>query len=264
MPNSNEENDIPVVYKKSIVFFRSLYSLVRLLPCYRLSRTTGRQPKPYIGEVIYRVSTSRVNSPDEAGLHEIHLNGDMQRGISEFTFEPLQTPLGVFNLHTAYRLHCDFVIESSDTVSSRFVDQEHHYFQKRQISGSLNNVFRSRESSNETDEHTKAENRGVLLPSSIPVQQQDVFKFKTVISPRPPSVSSQHMITHFTPPSWTASALTLNRKMIRRIDNTPPFLASSIPKNLQQLSNTLNFEDMPFAISKSPVLGLHNVSLYKL
>ncbi|RUS12975.1 autophagy-related protein 13, partial [Endogone sp. FLAS-F59071] len=37
-PTPDPPPDLPVVYKKSITFFRSLYAYVRLLPAYRLQR----------------------------------------------------------------------------------------------------------------------------------------------------------------------------------------------------------------------------------
>lgn len=224
-----------------------MYSLVRLLPCYRLSRATGRQPKNSVGNVIYRVSTSRVSSPDEAGIHELHVNGDMLRGISEFTFEPLQTPFGVFNLHVTYRLDCDFAIESSDTVSTdRFVYQDHNYMlQSQRASSSIANSIRTRE----TSSSGKAENNDVALPASISAHSHakidhkspDTYRFRTEDSPKHiviPNRSS--LIEHFTPPSFTSNSLILKRRVMKPNESLPPFIAT----------NNLNLknDEFPFAI----------------
>jgi Autophagy-related protein 13 len=269
IPNAPGDRDIPVVYKKAIVFFRSLYSLVRLLPCYRLSRIIGRQARSSIGEVVYRVSTSRISSPDEAGLNEIHMNGDMRRGISEFSFEPLQTPLGVFNLHVAYRLDCNFSIENADSsLSHRFVNQEQNTYQvprplRHQSSGSLqhsqSNSVRTRGTSNSSE--IRAENQGVVMPPSIPVIPNRLYGFEPTSSPdqyrfrvdtlsraRKDTILSTSNATgleHFTPPSYPSSSQQ-KRQVMKLSEDPPPFLVNSIPEH-QVTTQSLTLEDLPFA-----------------
>nr|KAJ3417061.1 autophagy protein 13 [Polyrhizophydium stewartii] len=104
--------DLPVVYKKSVVFFRSLYSMLRLIPAYRLCRRMRRSEAP-LCSVSYRLSTSRATYPDDAGLG----------AISALAF------LLVLNLHVAYRLECDFSVEAPETpIAHRFVELDDAFF----------------------------------------------------------------------------------------------------------------------------------------
>ncbi|KAJ3084671.1 autophagy protein 13 [Quaeritorhiza haematococci] len=109
-------------------------SFVRLLPAYqlfkRLKRTESGNGNVGSGlKIGYRLSTSRVMPPDEAGLDQLHSSGDMRRGISEYSFGTVDTPFGVFSLHMTYRLECDFSVNDSGAfLSSRFADLDEHYF----------------------------------------------------------------------------------------------------------------------------------------
>lgn len=278
IPDFPADRDVPIVYKKAIVFFRSLYSLVRLLPCYRLSRIIGRQARSSVGEVIYRISTSRVSSPDEAGLTELHINGDMVRGISEFTFEPLQTPLGVVNLHVAYRLDCGFSIENSDAVlSHRFINNlENNYHdakkhaQRRRSSGSINsrsNSIKGPSTSSEYDQ-SKAVNNGVDLPPSIPVtgnqtrqfeasSSPDSYRFRVESLPGPRKeigLLSHTQMEHFTPPSFPSSSMP-KRFLEKSNENPMPFLLRSSQR--QYSSTQAQMEDIPIGnILESPPFAL--------
>lgn len=57
--------DLPSLYKRSIVFFRSLYSFVRLLPGYELHRRI-RHPGPL--SIGFRMGVSQTVMQDELGL----------------------------------------------------------------------------------------------------------------------------------------------------------------------------------------------------
>ncbi|KAI8912528.1 autophagy-related protein 13-domain-containing protein [Gorgonomyces haynaldii] len=196
--------DIPLVYKQSIAFFRSLYSIVRLLPCYSLTRQLGRPTRSNV-EIIYRISSSRVVSPDEAGLDELHVGNDMRRGISEVIFDPVQTPLGVFNLHSTYRLDCEFTIQDNESaLSHRFTDLEHNYFHPAQVarrrsSGSLKGSSQS----------SKPDATGVSIPSAsialgARVESPDHVRYRVEsLTTKKNSPSSGP----FTPPSLPSSSL---------------------------------------------------------
>lgn len=63
--------DLPNLYKKSIVFFRSLHSLVRLLPGHKLyQRFHGKQSEI---DLRYRLSTHTIHRPDEIPLGTLFL-----------------------------------------------------------------------------------------------------------------------------------------------------------------------------------------------
>ncbi|KND02920.1 uncharacterized protein SPPG_02001 [Spizellomyces punctatus DAOM BR117] len=132
-PIASQAPELPVVYKKSVALFRSLYSYVRLLPAYRLYRKLRRQKDGNLG-IGYRLSTSRVMPVDEAGLDQLHSSGDMRRGLSEYNFGSIDTPFGVFSLHVNYRLECDFSVEDPEAVlGTRLGDMDEHYFSPRSL-----------------------------------------------------------------------------------------------------------------------------------
>lgn len=56
----------PIVYKKSIIFFRSLYAYMRLLPAYHLYRRLRKQNHPL--KIGFRVS--RGHNPEESILRD--------------------------------------------------------------------------------------------------------------------------------------------------------------------------------------------------
>ena len=110
--------ELPVVYKKSIVFFRSLYSLLRLIPAFKLHRKLQRLRMAGC-DMTYRLSTSRTPQPAEAGLSELHRENDMHSGLRESSYGGIETPLGVFTLHGTFRLECDFYVEDTESALSR-------------------------------------------------------------------------------------------------------------------------------------------------
>ncbi|KAI8837046.1 autophagy-related protein 13-domain-containing protein [Chytridium lagenaria] len=121
------------MYKKMVMFFRSLYAFTRLLPAYRLFRKL-RKSKSGPLKIGYRLSTGRFNQPDEAGLDQLHLTTDMRRWVSEYRFENVDTTLGTFNLHVTYRLECEFTVDNPEAVlSSRFADMDNNYFAPRSL-----------------------------------------------------------------------------------------------------------------------------------
>ena len=68
-PMPNFPVDLPNLYKRSIVFFRSLHSLVRLLP----SHTLYHQLNVPDGEIsmAYRLSAHKIHTPNEVGFGKL-------------------------------------------------------------------------------------------------------------------------------------------------------------------------------------------------
>ncbi|KAI9106197.1 autophagy-related protein 13-domain-containing protein [Phlyctochytrium arcticum] len=132
-PIPSQPPDLPIVYKKSVALFRSLYSYVRLMPTYRLHRRILRQRTGPL-RIGYRLSTSRMMPIDEAGLDQLHSSGDMRRGLAECNFGSIDTPFGVFNLHVNYRLECNFSVEDPDAVlGARSADLDENFFTPRSL-----------------------------------------------------------------------------------------------------------------------------------
>ncbi|KAF8955899.1 autophagy protein 13, partial [Entomortierella lignicola] len=112
----------PVVYKKSIIFFRSLFAYMRLLPAYQLYRRLRKQEYPL--KIGFRVS--RGHSPDESifrdseiGMEVPLIEGETRSMLSEYRFGQVETPIG----------NCEFHVDESEAVlNSRFIDMDENYF----------------------------------------------------------------------------------------------------------------------------------------
>ncbi|KAF9954262.1 autophagy protein 13 [Mortierella alpina] len=122
----------PVVYKKSIIFFRSLFAYMRLLPAYQLYRRLRTQNHPL--KIGFRVN--RGQSPEESmfrdseiGIEVPLIEGETRAMLSEYRFGQVETPLGAFSLKVTYRSNCEFHVDESEAVlSSRFIDMDENYF----------------------------------------------------------------------------------------------------------------------------------------
>ncbi|KAF9125439.1 autophagy protein 13 [Mortierella sp. 14UC] len=122
----------PVVYKKSIIFFRSLFAYMRLLPAYQLYRRLKKQNHPL--RIGFRVS--RGQSPEESMFREAEIGievplieGETRPMLSEYRFGQVETPLGAFSLKVTYRSNVEFQVDESEAVlSSRFIDMDENYF----------------------------------------------------------------------------------------------------------------------------------------
>ncbi|KAI7895560.1 autophagy-related protein 13-domain-containing protein [Mucor mucedo] len=114
--------DLPNLYKKSIVFFRSLHSLVRLLPGHKLYQRLNGQH----GEIDlrYRLSTHAINRPDEIPLDRKLTSMDT---VQSYEFKHVVTPLGTLKLSLNYRNHCQFDIREIEPDKS-MMEVEENFF----------------------------------------------------------------------------------------------------------------------------------------
>ncbi|KAI9304061.1 autophagy-related protein 13-domain-containing protein [Cunninghamella echinulata] len=121
--------DLPNIYKRSIVFFRSLHSLVRLLPAYNLHRKLQKFNDSHELSIGYQFTPRNVRRHDEISLETPILNSDARNPTKSYSFTDIMTPLGTFKLQVNYRRNCDFKVEDSECdISARFVDMDEHYF----------------------------------------------------------------------------------------------------------------------------------------
>ncbi|KAK4512406.1 uncharacterized protein ATC70_003105 [Mucor velutinosus] len=113
--------DLPNLYKRSIVFFRSLHSLVRVLPSYSLYQRL----KLHNGEISlgYRLSTNHFNRKDEISLDHALTSVDT---IQLYEFSDISTPLGTFKLKLLFREHCKFDTKEDSPLHG--IDVEENFF----------------------------------------------------------------------------------------------------------------------------------------
>ncbi|KAI8337706.1 autophagy-related protein 13-domain-containing protein [Chlamydoabsidia padenii] len=121
--------DLPNLYKRSIVFFRSLHSLIRLLPAYNLyrrHRMSNEDPDISLG---YQFSSRTIRRQDEIPLDTSILDGDARNPTKSYVFTDITTPLGTFKLQVNYRRNCDFKVDEYEKdIGARFVDMDEQFF----------------------------------------------------------------------------------------------------------------------------------------
>lgn len=117
---SDMANLLPLVYKKSIVLFRSLFTYCNFLPAFKLSRKLNRGRSSGMVKLNYRIIDPRqspVRPPtDSLSIPLCESSGSVS---SEYSFGVTESPAGPFSVSVAYRQNCDFQIDSSEELLSR-------------------------------------------------------------------------------------------------------------------------------------------------
>jgi autophagy-related protein 13 len=119
---------LPTIYKKSIVFFRSLFVATRVLPAwkfFREARTKGVHPTL---EPRCRI---RTGEPDIRGLDRLRHPLYDGRGdvVTDYVFGDLEVPVGRFYASVTYRNECNFRVDDSESLlSSRFMGVDEDFF----------------------------------------------------------------------------------------------------------------------------------------
>ena len=121
---------LPLVYKKSIVLFRSLFTYCNFLPAWKLSRKIGKSRSTMAMRLGYRIvdglSTSRLSRFDNLNLA---LSDSSDNVTDDYTFGVTESPAGPFSVRVTYRLNCDFrVDDSEELLSSRFLGADDDLF----------------------------------------------------------------------------------------------------------------------------------------
>ncbi|EHY60092.1 autophagy protein 13 [Exophiala dermatitidis] len=121
---------LPLVYKKSIVFFRSLYTYSNFLPAWKLSRKIGKSRSTMAMKIGYRIvdgsQMTGLSRPDNLNLRLFDSNSDV---LSSYDFGMTDSPAGPFSVKVDYRQNCDFRIDDSEELlSSRFLGADDDLF----------------------------------------------------------------------------------------------------------------------------------------
>ena len=122
----------PRTYKNTVVLFRSLYSISRLLPAWRngqRSSKVGSSPRmPRLRHRITQGPRSEQESKHDQLAIPLFKSND---GVCDtFVFDPIDSPAGTLCLQVMYRKQCDFRIDDSEALlSSRFMGMDDQYFE---------------------------------------------------------------------------------------------------------------------------------------
>ncbi|KAF6230797.1 hypothetical protein HO173_010913 [Letharia columbiana] len=122
----------PRTYKNTVVLLRSLYSVSRLLPAWKIgkrSSKTGSAPK--LPKLKYRITQGPQSEQESKNDHlAIPLFKSDDEVLDTFVFEPIDSPAGSFRLQVSYRTQCDFRVDNSEAfLSSRFMGMDDQYFE---------------------------------------------------------------------------------------------------------------------------------------
>lgn len=118
---------LPTIYKKAIVFFRSLFITTRLLPAWKF--TSHGMAKGCVAALSPRcrilMQRPHRKSPD---LLKSPIDGRPDP-VTEFMFGDLDVPVGRLTTSVTYRNECNFRIDDAESLlSSRFMGIDENYF----------------------------------------------------------------------------------------------------------------------------------------
>ncbi|AEO59082.1 hypothetical protein MYCTH_2046198, partial [Thermothelomyces thermophilus ATCC 42464] len=118
---------LPTVYKRSIVFIRSLFVMTRMMPCWKYSQQAlakGIHPALEVKCRILSAETEYLTyDPLRQPLH------DGRDAVTEYVFTDLEVPVGRFYASVTYRNDCNFRVEDAESLlSSRFMGVDENYF----------------------------------------------------------------------------------------------------------------------------------------
>lgn len=121
---------LPLVYKKSIVLFRALFSYCNFLPAWKLSRKVGRSRSNMAMKLGYRIlDGSRMNEVSRSDNLETPFYDSNAEVTSVYSFGETDSPAGPFSVKVRYRENCDFRIDDSEELlSSRFMGADDNLF----------------------------------------------------------------------------------------------------------------------------------------
>lgn len=118
---------LPTIYKKSIIFFRSLFVASRVIPAYKFSQQAmTKRPQPAL-EVKCRISTGETESSGYDALRQPLSDG--RDVVTDYVLGDLEVPVGRFYASATYRNECHFRVDDAESLlSSRFMGVDEHFF----------------------------------------------------------------------------------------------------------------------------------------
>ncbi|KAG7286537.1 hypothetical protein NEMBOFW57_008848 [Staphylotrichum longicolle] len=118
---------LPTVYKRAIVFFRSLFVATRIMPCWKYSQQALAKGIHPALEVKCRVLTAEPEYTTYDPLRQpLH---DGRDPVTEYVFTDLEVPVGRFYASVTYRNDCNFRVDDAESLlSSRFMGVDENYF----------------------------------------------------------------------------------------------------------------------------------------
>lgn len=122
----NDSVELPAIYKRMIVTFRSLYTLTLLLPAYNLrEKLAGFDQASSSIALRARIvdGSQQISSHGRIGLSRdlTGHKGDKSHLISR-SMEPVLTPIGALKISVSYRRSCGFEVRDNEEFISRQIE----------------------------------------------------------------------------------------------------------------------------------------------
>ena len=123
-------NILPLVYKKSIVLFRSLYTYSNFLPAWKLSRALRKVRSQAALKIRYRITDgTQVASRPQPDNLTAPLFDSKEMAWTHYAFGVTDSPAGPFSVDVTYRSSCDFRVDDSEALlSSKFLGTDEEIF----------------------------------------------------------------------------------------------------------------------------------------
>ena len=121
---------LPSIYKKCIVFFRSLYATAKFLPAWKFVKSLARSGSSNSSlQVNCRILAGDAQYPRfDALTHPLYESASPV--TSNYFLGTTETPVGQFSAEVSYRNDCNFRIDDSEALlSSRFMGADEDFFQ---------------------------------------------------------------------------------------------------------------------------------------
>ncbi|KAJ4263817.1 autophagy protein 13 [Fusarium torreyae] len=118
---------LPTIYKKAIVFFRSLFITTRLLPAWKFA---SQGPAKNSHPALIPRCRIRMSQSDRSRYDQLRLPIDGRPDpVTEYMFGDLEVPVGRLSTVVTYRNDCNFRVDDSEALlSSRFMGVDENFF----------------------------------------------------------------------------------------------------------------------------------------
>ncbi|KAG9242323.1 autophagy protein-like protein Atg13 [Calycina marina] len=124
-------SDLPVIYKKCLVFVRSLYTTAQILPASRFVKNFTKNTSSSASGLLRlncRIVAGDIKASGSDALSQPLFDSDSPV-TTDYSFGFTETPAGKLSASVTYRNECSFRIDDSETLlSSRFMGVDEHYF----------------------------------------------------------------------------------------------------------------------------------------
>ncbi|KAG5945311.1 hypothetical protein E4U53_006737 [Claviceps sorghi] len=118
---------LPTIYKKAIVFFRSLFITTKLFPAWKFA---SQGPAKNSHPALTPQCRIRLAEPGPIGTNLLKQPIDGRRDpVTQYVFGDLDVPVGRLSAAVTYRNDCSFRIDDSESLlSSRFMGVDENFF----------------------------------------------------------------------------------------------------------------------------------------